>query len=297
MKMMRMKILCAVFGALAIVGCSKAPKPDATGTFEATEVVISSEIPGKLLQFSKVEGDAVEAGEIVAVVDTVQLYLSRLQLMKSDMSIRSNAPDVSAQIAALQAQIAKQQYERRRVESLLKAKAATTKQLDDISSSITVLNGQLEALKSNLKNNIQSINAQSSATRIQIAQIDDKLSKCHILSPISGTILAKYAEAGEYVNAGRPLLKIADMQQVYLRVYLTARQLDKIKLGDNVKVKANGSGKRYNGRITWIASISEFTPKNIQTTDERENLVYAVKILIRNDGGVKLGMYGDLYLK
>ena len=270
---------------------------DASGTFEATEVTISSEASGRILSFDIVEGQEITAGNRIGVIDTVQLYLTKLQLMQNVSSVKSNRPDISKQIAAVREQITKQKTEKNRVENLLKAEAATQKQLDDITSAITILESQLAALQSSLQNSASSIDAQSSAIEIQIAQIDDKLSKSIISSPITGTVLAKYTEAGELAVAGKPLFKVADTKRLFLRAYMTLSQLKDVKLGQNVKVFADFGGdnrREYVGTITWISEKSEFTPKNIQTKDDRENLVYAVKVAIENDGYVKIGMYGTL---
>ena len=290
-------LLCAL---LALSSCGNNQNAfDATGTFEATEVTVSSEASGKILSFDISEGQEVIAGSNIGIIDTVQLYLSKMQLLQSMSSVKSNRPDISKQIAAFKEQIAKQQTERTRVENLLKAEAATQKQLDDINSAIVVLERQLAAMQSSLQNNASSIDAQSSAIEIQIAQIEDKLSKCIITSPVTGTILAKYAEAGELAVPGKPLFKVADTKRLNLRAYLTLSQLKDVKLGQNVTVYADFGGdnrREYTGTLTWISEKSEFTPKSIQTKDDRENLVYAVKIAIQNDGYVKIGMYGELII-
>ena len=273
---------------------------DATGSFEATEVIVSSEAAGRILAFDITEGKEVAAGENVGVIDSLQLYLSKLQLMKNISSVESNKPNVSAQVAATQEQLIKQQTERTRIESLLQSEAATQKQLDDINSAITVLERQLAAQMSTLNNSVSSLNAQSSALEIQIAQIEDRLSKCIIQSPISGTILAKYTETGELAVVGKPLFKVADLKHVFLRSYFTSGQLADIKLGQTVTVFADFGGdkrREYKGTITWISDKSEFTPKGVQTRKDRENLVYAVKIAVENDGFIKIGMYGEVKLK
>jgi HlyD family secretion protein len=270
---------------------------DATGSFEAIEVIVSSEAAGRILTFDITEGKEVTKGENVGVIDSLQLYLSKLQLMKNISSIESNRPNVSAQVAATREQLLKQQTERTRVENLLKAEAATQKQLDDIVSSIAVLERQLTAQLSTLNNSVSSLDAQSSAIEIQIAQIEDRLSKCIIQSPITGTVLAKYAEAGELAVIGKPLFKVADLKRIFLRSYFTSGQLTDIKLGQTVKVFADFGGdnrREYTGIITWISDKSEFTPKSIQTKKDRENLVYAVKIAVENDGYIKIGMYGEV---
>ena len=272
---------------------------DATGSFEATEVIVSSEAVGRILSFDITEGKEVTAGEPVGVIDSLQLYLSKLQLMKNISSVESAKPNVSAQVAVTQEQLIKQQTERTRIESLLQSEAATQKQMDDINSAILVLQRQLTAQLSTLNNSVSSLNAQSSALEIQIAQIEDRLSKCIIQSPISGIVLAKYAEAGELAIVGKPLFKVADMKRVYLRSYFTSGQLVDIRLGQTVTVFADFGGdkrREYKGTITWISDKSEFTPKGVQTRKDRENLVYAVRIAVENDGYIKIGMYGEVKL-
>ncbi len=293
------RIWCYGLLSLLAVGCGNRDDFDATGTFEATEVTVSAEANGRILCFDVEEGDSVEAAVPVGAIDTVQLYLQKLQLERQVASARSSRPDVRKQATALREQIAQQQTERRRVENLLKDGAATTKQLDDIDAQLKILQGQFDALLSTLHNNLASIDENSSAIELQIAQIEDRLSKCRIVSPVGGTVLAKYAEAGELAAVGRPLMKVADLGQVYLRAYFTSEQLSSLRLGQQVTVTADFGGDEridYPGRITWIASESEFTPKSIQTRNSRANLVYAVKIAVKNDGRLKLGLYGEVKL-
>lgn len=293
------RIWCYGLLSLLAVGCGNRDDFDATGTFEATEVTVSAEANGRILCFDVEEGDSVEAAVPVGAIDTVQLYLQKLQLERQVASARSSRPDVRKQATALREQIAQQQTERRRVENLLKDGAATTKQLDDIDAQLKILQGQLDALLSTLHNNLASIDENSSAIELQIAQIEDRMSKCRIVSPVGGTVLAKYAEAGELAAVGRPLMKVADLGQVYLRAYFTSEQLSSLRLGQQVTVTADFGGNEridYPGRITWIASESEFTPKSIQTRNSRANLVYAVKIAVKNDGCLKLGLYGEVKL-
>ena len=280
----------AVYSAMTVVlaACGNGGDFDATGTFEATEVLVSAEAAGRILSFDVEEGDTLSAGKQVGAIDTVQLYLQKLQLERQRASVHSNRPDISKQAAALRGQIAQQETERRRVENLLKDGAATTKQLDDINASLRVLNGQLDALLSTLKNNTSSIDENASAIDLQIAQVEDRLSKCRIVSPIDGSVLVKYSEAGELAATGKPL-----------RAYFTSDQLSDLSVGQEVTVVADFGGdkqREYPGRITWIASESEFTPKSIQTRDTRANLVYAVKIAVENDGLLKIGLYGEVRL-
>ena len=270
---------------------------DASGTFEATEVIVSSEANGKIMQFNIEEGQLLKAGEEVGCIDTLQLYLKNMQLLASGKAIASKSTDINKQIAATKEQIGKAEYERKRTENLLKENAATQKQIDDIDSQIAVLKKQLEAQISTLQRGNASITEESSAYEIQVAQLDDQLRKCHITSPICGTVLAKYAEAGELATQGKPLFKVADVQHLFLRAYITADQLSQLKLGDKVKVFSDlgkDDRREYEGTITWISDKSEFTPKTIQTRDERANLVYATKIAVKNDGYIKIGMYGEM---
>ena len=284
---------------LILAGCSRSQSFDATGTFEATEITVSAEASGRILAFDVNEGDRIAQGQTVGTIDTVQLYLQKMQLERQIASVRSNRPDISKQVTALREQIAQQEAERTRIKRLLDDGAATTKQLDDIDASLKILNGQLEATLSTLRNNTASIDENSSSIELQIAQVEDRLAKCRIVSPVTGTVLAKYAETGELASTGRPLMKVADLDHIYLRAYFTSEQLAALQLGQEVTVTADfGADEQYEypGHIIWIASESEFTPKNIQTRNTRANLVYAVKIAVENDGRLKIGLYGEVNL-
>ena len=292
-----MKKLFFLLTLLGLSGCSSRPEFDATGTFEATEIIVSSEAAGRLFFLNAEEGTRFSRGTEVGLVDTVQLHLQKLQLEASRKSFTSQRPDIRKQIAATQEQIATARRERNRVENLLKADAANRKQLDDWDAQLALLNRQLEAQISSLENNTASLNEQSSSIAVQIARIEDQLQKCHIRTPISGTILAKYAEPEELATVGKPLFKIADTENICLRAYVTSTQLASVRLGDQVRVFADfgdNNRKAYPGKVTWIADEAEFTPKTILTDDERANQVYAVKIAVRNDGYIKLGMYGEV---
>ena len=279
---------------------NRLPDYDATGTFEATEVIVSAEASGKILQLKVEEGTRLKMGEDAGLVDTVQLYLKKLQLEASMKSVESQRPDLTKQIAATKQQIATAQREKRRVESLLAAGAANQKQLDDWEAQVALLERQLVAQESSLRNSTNSLTEQGNSVAIQIAHVDDQLNKCHILSPIDGTVLAKYAEAGELATVGKPLFKVGELDRMYLRAYITSEQLSSVKLGDEVRVYAdygNSERKDYSGVVTWISDRSEFTPKTILTKNERANLVYAVKIAVKNDGLLKIGMYGGVTFK
>jgi len=284
---------------LLLAGCTDTQEYAASGTFEATEVTVSAEATGRILDLRFEEGDSLRAGEQVGSIDSVQLYLQRLMLMRQRSSVESNRPDVDSQVAAIRAQIDKAQQERNRVERLLEDGAATTKQLDDIVSQINVLNSQLDASLSTLNNSVTSIDENASAIDLQIAQVEDQLTKCRISSPIDGLVLAKYVEAGELASPGRPIMKVADMERLYLRSYFTSDQLAGLQLGQEVTVVADfGADQQfeYSGKVTWISSESEFTPKSIQTRNSRANLVYAVKIAVQNDGRLKIGLSGTVVL-
>ena len=294
-----MKKVIYIAMALLAISCTKEAEFDAQGTFEATEVVVSSEATGRILNFDIEEGMTIVANQAVGTIDSLQLHLQRKQLVAQQSALLASRPDVKKQVAALREQIVKQKIELRRVENMLSDGAATQKQKDDIEAQIKILEGQLEATLSTLGKNTSTINDNSVALEAQIAALDDRISKCRILSPVGGTVLVKYAEAGELASVGKPLMKIADLKNIYLRAYFTSDQLANIKLGDEVKVVADfGGDERYDyaGRIAWISSESEFTPKTIQTKDSRANLVYAVKIAVENDGRLKIGLAGEVVL-
>ena len=294
-----MKKIIYIAMALLAISCTKEAEFDAQGTFEATEVVISSEATGRILNFDIEEGMAIAANQTVGTIDSLQLHLQRKQLVAQQSALLASRPDVKKQVAALREQIAKQKIELRRVDNMLRDGAATQKQKDDIEAQIKILEGQLEAQLSTLDKNTSTINGNSVVLEAQIAVLDDRISKCSIISPVGGTVLVKYAEAGELASAGKPLMKIADLKNIYLRAYFTSDQLANVKLGDEVKVVADFGGTErydYTGRVSWISSESEFTPKTIQTKDSRANLVYAVKIAVENDGRLKIGLAGEVVL-
>ena len=294
-----MKRLFYVLPLLAIVSCNNGPDYDAQGTFEATEIVLSSEGTGRILSFDVTEGEIINANSVVGVIDSLQLHLQREQLKAQQSALLSSLPDKEKQVASLRRQLAKQRAELQRVKNMLSDGAATTKQRDDIEAQITILEGQLSATLSTLDNNTSTINENATALEAQIAALDDRIAKCNISSAVGGTVLIKYAEAGEYTTIGKPLMKVADLENIYLRAYLTSCQLANVNLGDEVSVIADFGGDErydYKGRVAWISAESEFTPKSIQTKDSRANLVYAVKIAVKNDGRLKIGLAGEVKL-
>lgn len=269
---------------------------DATGAFEATEILVSSEANGKIMELNIEEGDRLEAGAVRGYIDSTQLYYKKMQLMAGLRSVDIRKPDIRKQIASLEQQIATARSEQQRMENLVKAKAGNQKQVDDLVNNIRFLQKQLDAQYSTLNKTTGSADAEAESMLFQIMQLDDQLQKSRIVNPQTGTVLVKYAEPGEITATGKPLYKIADTGLLYLRAYVTADQLSQLKLGQTVRVFADygkEDRKEYPGTITWISDKSEFTPKGIQTKDERANLVYAIKIAVKNDGLLKIGQYGE----
>ena len=293
------KIILFSIAAVLLAACQNKEKYDATGIFEANTVTVSAETSGNLVMFNVEEGDSIVAGQQVGLVDTVLLALQKKQIQSQQLATEKSSPDIAAQAAALRSQIAHQQSECDRIARLLADDAATQKQSDDANAQLRTLRGQLEGLLSSLDKNRSSITESASALQYQKEQIEEQIRKSSITAPITGTVLQKYAERGEYASPGRPLFKLANLDDIYLRSYFTASQLAYIRIGQEVTVVADFGGDEqyeYRGIITWIAQESEFTPKSIQTRDSRANLVYAVKIAVINDGRLKLGQYGEVRL-
>jgi len=286
---------------------------DASGTFEADEVVVSSELPGKLLSFTVQEGQQLPADSIIGTVDATNIALQQQQVEASIKALNEKTADVTPQVQLLQNQLAVQQsqlntllHEKTRIENLLKADAATGKQLDDITAQvdvarkqISVTQQQVNVQRSAVATQNRSILSEADPLKKRIAQLKDQQQRGNIINPISGTVITKYAEPGEITAAGKALYKIADLSSLYLRAYITGVQLPQVKLGQTVTVLIDNGEKKYKnytGVITWIADKAEFTPKTIQTKEERASLVYAVKIKVKNDGFLKIGMYGEVKL-
>ena len=295
---MKTEIITLLTAAAIMTACNgKDNEFDATGTFEATEITVSALETGQIMRLNAEEGTMLKEGQQAGLIDTVQLALSAIRLGATRESIANSRPDIQAQIAATRQQIEKAEMEKRRFEKLVGENAANRKQLDDAESTLKVLQRQLQAQLSTLGNSTRSLDKQMSATEIQRMQILDRLNKCRIVTPVSGTVIEKYAEQGEFATTGKPLFKIADTRRMYLRAYITSEQLADVKIGQKAKVTCdygNNKGKTYDGTVTWISQKSEFTPKTILTDDERADLVYAVKVAIDNDGGAKIGMYGKV---
>ena len=287
-----------ILPALLIVSCnSNNNRFDATGTFEATEVIVSSESSGKLLVFNLEEGQVLKSGQKIGAIDSTQLYLNKLQLRENQKAVLAGKPDIKTQMEATKREIENTQSEKKRIENLVKGEVASQKQLDDINTKLAVLESRLAAQQSSLNITTSTLTQQSNAINAQLAMVQDQLKKCKIINPIDGTVLTKYAMQNEMTLSGKALYKVANLSSVILRAYVSGSQLSEIKLGQSVRVLVDAPDdgyKEYAGTITWVSDKAEFTPKTIQTKDERANLVYAVKINVKNDGYLKLGMYGEV---
>jgi len=296
--MQKMFLLASM--ALMMTACGGNEKDyDATGTFEATEITVFAEQSGALLSLDVNEGDKIESVRQVGLIDTTQIWLKIQQMDATKAVYQSQKPDMERQIAATRQQLAKARQDEQRYRELVADGAAPSKMLDDATNLVKVLQKQLDAQISSLTTSTQALDKQTAAAEVQKAQLQDMLRQCHIITPTKGTVLEKYVERGEFVSVGKPLFKIADIESMHLRAYVSSAQLQNIKIGQQVKVFAdygNGKRKEYAGTVSWISSRSEFTPKTILTDDERADLVYAVKVAVKNDGFVKIGMYGELKL-
>jgi HlyD family secretion protein len=297
-----MKTYISILTAFSIllISCGQEERlTDASGVFEATEIIVSAEANGKILLLNIQEGDNLKKDQTVGLIDSTQLHFTKLQLDANKLTVQAKRPDIRAQIEATEQEIARLEHEQKRIEKLLAGDVATQKQMDDIEAQILILKARLRSQKSSLSNSVNAVDAQSNTIDVQIAQIEDQLAKCVIKSPIDGTVLVKYAEQSEMTAMGKALFKIADVDNMILKAYVTADQLGGIKVGQQLNVLSEigeAENRAYEGKITWISSKSEFTPKTIQTQDERANLVYAVKIAVKNDGYLKIGMYGGYKL-
>ncbi len=289
-------IMAAALAVLASCG-SNEKEYDATGTFEATETTVSAEQSGTMLRLDVNDGDEIAQGKEVGLVDTTQLWLKIQQMGATKAVYQSQKPDMEKQTSATRQQLAKARQDEQRYRELVADGAAPQKMLDDATNQVAVLQKQLDAQVSTLNSQLSTLDSQLSTVDVQVSQLRDQLQKCHIVTPVAGTVLEKYVEQGEFVTTGKPLFKVADTQQMSLRAYITSAQLQNIKVGQQAKVFADygdGQRKEYDGTVTWISSRSEFTPKTILTDDERADLVYALKVAVKNDGFIKIGMYGGV---
>ncbi len=293
------KIIYSILILVMISGCKdKAGIVDGSGRFEADEIVVSAEVSGKIAEMDIEEGMLLPAGKIVGIIDTMQLYFQKMRLLTGSEAVRLRRADVSKQIGALKQQISNLQNERVRAAKLVSLNAGNRKSLDDIDYQISTLERQIIAQQSALERGNLSADKESAAIEIQVAQTEDLIEKSLIKSAITGQILTKYASKGEFRAAGQPLFRVADTEKMYLRAYLSNSLISAAKIGTKAIVFSGSDEtiREYNGEIVWISEEAEFTPKNVINRDERSNLVYAVKILVKNDGYIKSGMYGDFKL-
>ena len=284
-------------GSIA-AGCTSSDKKfDATGNFETDEVIVSAEGMGKILRFNTMEGQLLQKGQIIGYIDTTQLSLKKKQLEYSITAILSRKPDISKQLSSIQERIDFATQEKDRFGRLLKGGAATQKQVDDLTSQLEVLHREYKAVQSSLQITTTSIDRETLPIKAQIDQVNDQIKKSVIISPIDGIVLKKYGEEGELAVNGKALFKMADLSVLYLRAYISGDQLPSIKIGQEVKIMVDANREEYttfSGKIIWVSDKAEFTPKTIQTKEERANLVYAIKISVKNDGTLKIGMYGEV---
>jgi len=293
-------IIISLLLLLGLNSCDdKGLSHDASGSFEAVETIISAEANGKILQLSIEEGQELNVGQVIGHIDSTQMYARKLQLLQSKKAILSGRPQASVQTDALKKELANAILDRDRTENLVKGGVATQKQLDDANAKVITLRARINAQESSLQTTTSSLNEQAGTVDAQLTEINDQLKKCTVTNPLKGTVLSKYAEQYEMTAAGRPLYKIADLSNIILRAYITGDLLSQVKLDQKVKVftdDGKGGFKETEGVVTWINDKAEFTPKTIQTKNERANLVYAIKVKIRNDGFYKIGMYGEMGL-
>ena len=309
---MKRHFLFSLIVTAGIAACNRnSDQFDASGTFEADEVVVSATASGKILSLNIDEGSTIAKDSIVGLVDPTDISLQKEQVQASIRALNEKTSTVTPQVKMLQDQLAVQQtqlnnllHEKTRTENLLKADAATQKQLDDINYQIeaakkqmNVTRQQIAVQKTNVATQNRSILSEAKPMEKKVEQLDDQLNKTKIKNPVNGTVITKYAQTGEITSNGKPLYKIADLSTMTLRAYVTGGQLPQIKLGQRVTVLIDSGENHYKrlpGTITWISDKAEFTPKTIQTKDERANLVYATKIRVNNDGYLKIGMYGEV---
>lgn len=291
-----MKKIAILLTAIIFISCNKNnEKADAYGNFEATEITVSSESNGKIEFLNVEEGAQLIKGSLVGLIDTLQLHYNREQLKASIETVQSKSTSVLSQINVLNEQLKTAKIEQTRIQNMYAENAATKRQIDEIDGKVKVIEKQISSVQTQnapILNEIKSI-------KVQIEKLDDQIKKSKISNPVDGTVLTKYAEPSEITAFGKPLYKIANLNEMELRVYVTETQLAQIKIGQKVTVAidADNDTKKYEGNITWISAQAEFTPKVIQTKEERANLVYAVKVAVKNDGSLKIGMPAEVWLK
>lgn len=294
---MKQLVILLCIGILSVSCRNQDIETDASGTFEAIETIISSETSGIIKLLNIEEGKFLKAGDLVGYIDSTQLSLKKKQLESQIRAVLSKNPEKQVQLAVLEEQLKQAKHELERVKNLYTGGAATQKQVDDANAAVSILTSQYSALRSSLQVTSTSLDQEIIPLRVQIEQLEDQISKCRLINPVDGIVLTQYVRQNEMAVTGKPLYKIADTRLLTLKAYVTGNQLPKIKTGQTIKVltdDGNGGYKEYKGNIEWISEKAEFTPKTIQTKDERANLVYAVKIGVPNDGYLKIGMYGEV---
>jgi HlyD family secretion protein len=286
-------IAITAFASLLFFSCSRQDLSDAYGNFEAIEVIVSSESNGKILRLKVSEGQDILAGDTLGLIDTTDLFLKREQLIAQRSVLNAKANNIESQIRVQEQQKANLLVDKTRVENLMKDGAATQKQMDDITGALDLLEAQIRATHVQK----ESVFAEMGTLEAQVAQVDETLGRCWVISPLTGTVLVKFAEAGEVTAMGKPLCKLANLRALELKVYVTGDQLPHLKISQDVEVlidKDKSGLTGLTGKVTWISSKAEFTPKTIQTKKERVNLVYAAKVTVQNDGTLKIGMPGEI---
>ena len=284
--------------AITLVSCQDTREmADAYGHFEADDMIVSSESNGRIIRMNIREGDLVKEGDTLAIIDTIQLVLQKKQLLASIGAVSSKTQNISSEIAVLEEKQAHLSREKSRVMSLLADSAATTRQLDDINAEINIVQKQITATRTRMQTINRGVLSETDPLKVKIDQLEDQLSRCFIIARQPGVVQNLYVNENEVTMFSKPICKISDMKTLYLRGYISGDQMAEVKLGEEITVKADGRNglEDYKGTVTWISTEAEFTPKTIQTRDERVNLVYALKVRIANDGSLKIGMPGELY--
>jgi len=290
--MKHLKFLAFAILSVLLACTSQEDQADAYGNFEAIEVMISAESQGRILSFEPVEGTELDKGHVVVVIDTVQLHLKRVQLESGVASLGPKIRTLDAQVHASQVQLKNLEREKIRIDKLVEGGAATSKQKDDIDGQIALLNAQITAIESQK----ESVFAERNILKVQIEQVEDQIARSMIRNPKDGVMLTKYKEQGEIAAPGQSLYKMANMDELILRAYVSGNQLSEVVTGNSVKVMFDVAGEmeERTGVVSWISPSAEFTPKIIQTREERVNLVYAIKVVVPNDGSLKIGMPGEV---
>lgn len=286
-------IALSIILTLALISCSRTDRSDAYGNFEAIEVIISSESTGKILSLNFDEGQDVKLGDTLGLIDTTDLYLKKQQLIAQKSVLQAKARNIDSQISVQQQQKQNTLVDKARVENLMKDGAATQKQMDDINGALDLIETQIRATQVQK----ESVSAEMGTLEVQIAQVEETLDKCWLISPLTGTVLVKFAEPGEVTTMGKAICKLANLDALELKVYVSGDQLPYLKIGQTVEVLIDRNKTQFDklqGKVTWISSKAEFTPKTIQTKKERVNLVYAAKVTVANDGSLKIGMPGEI---